>query len=233
MLILGIDDVGRGAVIGPLVICGLVVEKDKEKLLKRIGVKDSKELTPGQRKKLAKDIERVAKDIILIKIPACKIDRWRQLKRSLDLLEAEKMAEIIEIARAEKVYLDALTTRPKKFEKLVKSFLRNKKIKIVAENFADKKYPVVSAASILAKVERDKAIEKLKKKMNYDFGVGYPHDERTINFLEMILKKEKRWPSFVRKTWVTSELIKKDLTQSKLIQFLKLFKVRKWRSERK
>lgn len=230
---LGIDDAGRGAVIGPLVICGLVVEKEKEGLLKQIGVRDSKELTPEQRAELAEEIEKIAKDIVLIKIPACKIDRWRQLKRSLDLLEAKKMAEIIEIVGAEKVYVDALTTRPKRFEKLVKGFLKDKKIEIVAENFADRKYPVVSAASILAKVERDKEIEKLKKKVNYEFGVGYPHDERTIDFLEMILRKEKRWPSFVRKTWITSELIKKDLAQSKLIHFLKLFKVRRWRLKRK
>ncbi len=214
----------KGAVIGPLVICGLAIDKKDEKYLKEIGVKDSKELNSSKRKEIAGKIEKVARKIIVLRIPPCKIDSWREIDRSLDLLEAKKMAEIIELANVNEVYLDALTSRPKKFGNLVKSFLRNKNVEIIAENFADKKYIVVSAASILGKVERDKAIEELKKELNYDFGVGYPSDERTIEFLKKILKKRKRWPRFVRKSWVTSELIKEDLEQSKLIQFFKLFK---------
>ncbi|MDZ7262738.1 MAG: ribonuclease HII, partial [candidate division KSB1 bacterium] len=45
-------------------------------------------------------------------------------------------------------------------------------------------HPVVSAASIIAKVDRDRKIEELKKKFSYDFGVGYSHDKNTIAFLE-------------------------------------------------
>ena len=214
----------KGAVIGPLVICGLVIDKKDETYLKEIGVKDSKELSSNKRNEIAEKIEKVARNIIILRVPPCKIDSWREMDRSLDLLEAKKIAEIIELSKVNKVYLDALTSRPKKFGNLVKSFLKNKNVEIVAENFADKKYPVVSAASILAKVERDKAIEELKKELNYNFGIGYPSDERTIEFLKKILKKRKRWPRFVRKSWVTSELIKEDLEQSKLIKFFKLFK---------
>jgi len=89
----------------------------------------------------------------------------------------------------------------------------------VAENFADRKYPVVSAASIIAKVERDKEIKKLHKKYGF-FGSGYTSDERTIRFLKDWIKKNKEFPDIVRKTWVTAEELKKLKEQKKLDGFL-------------
>ena len=219
MKLMGIDDAGRGAVIGPLVIAGTSFLKEDLKKLKDLGVKDSKELSKEKREKLAKKIEEIASEIIVMKVKPCKIDKWRKLNRSLDLLEAKKMAEIIQISNADVFYLDALTSRPKKFKEIVESFL-NKKVTIKAENFADKKYLVVSAASIIAKVERDKEIEDLKEKIKFDFGVGYPHDPKTIEFLKKLIEERKELPNFIRKTWLTTEMLLEEKIQKKISHFL-------------
>ncbi len=210
-MIAGIDEAGRGAVIGPMVIAGVLVENDNE--LAELGVKDSKLLTPEQREKLYGEIAKMVKDYVVIKIPANAIDEMRK-RYSLNVIEAMKMAEIINAIRPEKVFVDCPQVNTSKFVALLKSMV-NSDVKIVAENFADAKYPVVAAASIIAKVERDREIEKLKEKFGFDFGVGYPHDEKTIEFL----KKFKEFPECVRKSWITAKEIQKENKQRKLEEF--------------
>lgn len=193
-----------------MVICGVVIDEKDEKKLKKIGVKDSKALTPKKREALAKKIERIAKNIIVIRVPACKIFTYRKkYKMKLDALEALKMAQIIDMADADRIYVDSLGNKNSKkvgnFEKLIRESLKDKNVELIVENYADETYPVVSAASIIAKVERDRAIEELKKKVKFDFGVGYSHDARTIKFLEKVLKESKEPPSFIRWHWDTVE----------------------------
>jgi ribonuclease HII len=71
--------------------------------------------------------------------------------------------------------------------------------KIISSHHADRKYPVVSAASIIAKVNRDRAIEKLRK--NHDLGSGYPSDSKTMNFIKEWISQNGDLPVFVRKSW--------------------------------
>jgi ribonuclease HII len=171
---------GRGAVIGPLVIAGVSVDKSSEKKLKKIGVKDSKKLTPKRREKLAKEIEKLAKEILILKIQPCKIDTLRAKGINLDKIEAMRMADIIEMINADKIYIDSLGQKPNKFKNLIKSFLRNKlNTELIVENYLDETIPVVSAASIIAKVERDKSIEEIKKKVNFDFA-SITYDEKIL-----------------------------------------------------
>lgn len=210
-MIAGIDEAGRGAVIGPMVIACVLVENENK--LAELGVKDSKLLSPEKRKELYKEIVKVAKDYVVIKIPAREIDEMRK-RYSLNVIEAVKIAEIINALKPEKVFVDCPQVNTVKFTELLRSMLKHKAT-IIAENFADAKYPVVAAASIIAKVERDREIEKLKKEFNFDFGVGYPHDERTINFL----KRFKELPYCVRKSWVTAIDIEKRKKQKKLEDF--------------
>lgn len=224
MLIVGIDEAGRGAMIGPMVIAGVVIDKKDEKKLMRLGVKDSKQLTPQKRAELAPKIERLAKSTITIPVQPCMIDNYRAKKVNLDKIEAMKMAEIINILGCEKIYIDALTANPQRYGALVRSYLRDKEIKkkinIVAENFADVNYPVVAAASILAKVERDRIIDDIKKKVKFDFGNGYPHDEQTVEFVEQLIKQRKRLPAYVRKSWITTQLLQEKNWQRKLKDFI-------------
>jgi len=221
MLVTGIDEAGRGAVIGPMVIAGVTVRKSDEKTLSAIGVKDSKKLTPRSRERLAKEIEQIAKNIVVIKVPACRIDSNRFNGINLDKIEAMKMAQIIQMSPKSIVYVDSLEQKPKKFENLIRRYLpKENKYNLVVENYLDESVPVVSAASIIAKVERDKEIEKIKKKVGFDFGVGYSHDKRTIEFIKNLLKKGEL-PSYVRKSWITVENLKGESLQTKLRKFFK------------
>lgn len=220
ILIGGIDEAGRGAVIGPMVIAGVVIDnRDEEKLI-RLGVKDSKKLSPKRRSELAPLIEKMAKTVVVLRIPACKIDKYRADGVNLDKIEAMKMAEIISMSEADKVYVDSLNFNSNKFHKRILEHLTENRSELIVENYSDETYPVVSAASILAKVERDKAIDELKKKVNFDFGVGYSHDQRTIQFIEKIIKETKgQLPPYIRQSWITTQMLQEKRWQRKIKDF--------------
>lgn len=220
-LILGVDEAGRGALIGPLVVVGIVVDEEGEKALRKLGVKDSKKLTPKRREELAPKIEEVAKSVLVMRIQPCRIDKMRSEGINLDRIEAIKMAEIISMSGANSVYVDSLTHNPKKFANVILEFLDGKSPEMNVENYADETYPVVSAASIIAKVERDAAIQEIKDKVKVDFGVGYSHDERTVKYVEKLVQSRKPLPSYVRQSWITTQLLKEASLQSKLKEFFK------------
>ena len=215
--ILGIDEAGRGSVIGPLVVAGVMIdEKDNEKL-RKMGGRDSKMLKPEQREKLYPLIKKIAKDYVVLKISAKQIDDWRAGKKNLNVIEAEHMAQIIKAMAADKAYVDAPQVSTGKFRAVLMKLAKNH-TEIIAENYADKNYPVVSAASILAKVERDREVEQIKKIVGFDFGVGYSHDERSIEFVKKCLK-EKVWLEYLRHSWVTVSDLKKKQVQKGLKEF--------------
>ncbi|MEM5792839.1 MAG: ribonuclease HII [Candidatus Aenigmatarchaeota archaeon] len=214
----------RGSVIGPLVICGVLATDEQEKKLKKIGVKDSKLLTPKKREELSKKIEEIVTHTIILRIPAHRIDSSRKNGINLNQLEAIKMAEIINIGNPNKVFLDAPSYNTEKFKNYLLTMLENKNIEIIAENYADKKYPIVSAASIMAKVDRDEQIKKLEEEIGEPIGVGYPHDELTIKHIEKIVKEGKKIPLYVRTTWDTTKQIIKKNQQKGLSGFIKKIK---------
>ena len=205
-----------------MVLAGISIDSKDAKKLKAIGVKDSKELSPKKREELYKELEKIAKDVVIVKVSACKISSLKAKGINLDKIEAMKVADIISIINAEKVYVDSIEQNCEKFEKMIKDFLpKEKNVKLVVKNYLDESIPVVSAASIVAKVERDKEIEKIKKEVNFDFGVGYAHDERTRVFIEKILQSEEKPPSYLRIHWETvQDIARKLLDENK--------KVKKW-----
>jgi ribonuclease HII len=220
MLVAGVDDAGRGSVIGPLVIAGVLVDsKDISKLVE-LGVKDSKLLSPRRREALAAEIKRLARKHAVIKLSPAEIDRvvekGRKLYR-LNWLEAQAMAKVIELLRPDVAYVDASDVLEERFKRQILELLPFK-VEIVSEHKADRKYPVVSAASIIAKVERDREIAELKAKYG-DFGCGYPTDPKTIEFLRRCLETFKEYPEFVRKSWKPAKKVKgeKDSRQMKLV----------------
>lgn len=179
-------------------------EKDLEKL-KALGVKDSKLLTPEQREKIYPKLKKMLKDFVTLKISAQQIDELRK-KKNLNVIEAEHMAQIIRAMRADFAYVDAPQVSTEKFKNVLLALAKNH-TKIISENYADKKYVIVGAASILAKVERDAEIEKIKKLVGEDFGVGYSHDERTRAFVMRCLK-EKKHLEWMRHSWETVKEMK-------------------------
>ncbi|MBU5678499.1 MAG: ribonuclease HII [Candidatus Aenigmatarchaeota archaeon] len=215
--ILGIDEAGRGSVIGPLVICGVLVEESKIELIK--DAKDSKLLSPKKREILEKKLKEVVKDFAVIKISSEEIDKLRS-EKNLNKIEIENMQKIINLFNPDVVIIDSPEKNVKKFEKKIREKIRKDNIKIICENYADKKYKIVGAASIIAKVERDREIEKIKEEYKIDFGSGYPSDERTIEFLENIIRNEKELPKFIRKSWFTVKRLGKKKLQAKIKYFL-------------
>lgn len=227
-VIAGLDEAGRGAVIGPLVIVGISFEEDKIKELDKIGVRDSKELSQSRRVKLAEKIEELAKDIVIIKVEACKIDSYRRDGTNLNKLEGIKFADIINLLSPDIAYIDLPENNSEKFGRFIKKMLREEaeNCKLILEHKADSRYKVVGAASIIAKVEREKAIDELKKEYG-DFGPGYSSNPKTIEWLRKWIKKHKKYPKIVRKSWITAELIKGESEQSKLHGFFERFKRKK------
>lgn len=222
--ILGIDEAGRGSVIGPMVLCGILVDEKDEKKLRKLRVKDSKQLTPKKREELAPKIEKIAVNTVIIRVPSCKIDANRIRGVNLNQIEAMKMADIINLTEPDKAIIDSPSYNSNKFRDYLWSKLENKNVKLVCENFADQNYPIVSAASIIAKVNRDQAIEELKNKVGFDFGVGYPHDSRTIEFLNKLAEDNGgKMPMYVRHTWDTVERILNEHSQMRIFNFFKKF----------
>ena len=211
MLIAGVDDAGRGSILGPLVIAGILVKEEDLQKLVNLGVKDSKLLSPKKREELAEEIKKIAVKCYVLKLSPSEIDKvvnsGRKLHR-LNRLEAKAMAKVIEELKPDMVYVDASDVVPERFKQHIQECLPFK-VKIISEHKADQKYPIVSAASVIAKVERDKAIEEIKREYG-EVGCGYPTDPKTIKFLEECLKKFGEYPHFVRKSWKPAKRLKSD-----------------------
>jgi ribonuclease HII len=216
VLLCGIDEAGRGPVIGPLVSAGVLIEEKDEAKLKAIGVKDSKLLTPKQREILFKKITAVVKDYSIKVLEPYQIDAaLNDPDSNLNWLEAKVMADIINELKPDKVIVDCPSNNIKAFSNYLKNKLKAK-AEIIAEHKADLNHPVVSAASILAKVTRDKEIEKIKQKIKENIGSGYPADPITQEFLK---KNYKKYPKIFRKTWSTYQKLAESEKQKNLKEF--------------
>ena len=197
MKIVGIDEAGRGPVIGPLVVGGVAVEGYKLEKLEKLQLKDSKRLTPGRRKVMARRINKIA-ECHTIHIQAMDIDNLRAKNINLNEIEKIAMKKVIGMSNPDVAYIDCLDVKPQRFCDEMANFRDG--LKVIAEHKAEDKYPIVAAASIVAKVERDMEIEKLKKEYR-DIGSGYPSDPKTIAFLKRF--SYENLPNFVRKSWAT------------------------------
>ncbi len=214
--VLGIDEAGRGSVIGPLVVAGLMIDEKDEFKLKELGVKDSKLLTKEQREFMFDKIKDIAKDYVILSISAKEIDELRKTI-NLNKIEGHKMAEIIKTLNPDIAILDAPQVSTEKFKDFVQSISKTK-AKIISENSADLNYPTCAGASILAKVTRDRECEEIKKKVNFDFGVGYPHDEKSIEFVKKCLNEKKNL-EYIRHSWITVSELVKEKEQRRLGDF--------------
>ncbi len=218
MIIAGIDEAGRGPCFGPMTMAITIFEKKQEKELKKIGVKDSKDLTPKKREELFGLVKNLVVEEKILIVNAIEINDL-MVRENLNEIEAIKIAELINSTKTKIniLYIDSPDATKGKFEKRIRKYLKKSKqeIKIIAENKADSKYVVVGAASILAKVTRDREIEKLGKEFG-DFGSGYPSDPKTKKFLEEYFNKNKKLPPFSRIFWSTCKKYTETIGQEKL-----------------
>ncbi len=215
--ITGIDEAGRGPVIGPMVMAGVSAdEKDIEKF-KSLGVKDSKLLIPGQRQLLFKEIKKIAKDYKIIIISPEEIDSALNSKDlNLNWLEAIKATDIINQIDSEKAIVDCPSNNIYAYTTYLLQRIKNKKIELVVEHKADIKYAVVSAASILAKVTRDNEIKKIQDKIAEPIGSGYPSDPITKEFIK---NNYTKFPEIFRKTWASYKRLADSKKQKNILDF--------------
>ncbi|MBR9676763.1 ribonuclease HII [Candidatus Woesearchaeota archaeon] len=216
MIVAGVEEAGRGPVIGPLVMAVCTIEDSREGELARIGVKDSKLLTPKQREHLFEKIKKIVKEFDILIVSAAQVDKALDDETlNLNWLEAITSAKLINNVTCDMAILDCPSNNLKDYEKYVARLL-DAPIKLVVEHRADVNYLIVAAASILAKVTRDREIEKLKKKVRHNFGSGYPSDPTTKKFLEDYYDK---YPELFRKTWASYKNVVKRKDQTKLDGF--------------
>ncbi len=207
MLILGIDDAGRGPVIGPMILAGCLITKETEKEFKKLGITDSKKLTQKQRESFEKIIQEKAETFeIGIAFPK-EIDNSNYNGIKLNELEAIKTANIINKINKGyskiKVVVDCPSVNLSKWQDFLKTKIKNlTNLEISCEHKADQNHIAVSAASILAKSTREKEMQKLKEKYGNEIGSGYTSDPATIKFIEKYAIKHKDKKIF-RETWAT------------------------------
>ena len=204
MDILGIDEAGRGSVLGPMVIAGVIIPEKMEKVLERMGVKDSKRLVPNRRTILSRKLKKMF-DYEIVVISALEIDKMRADGINLNDIEKNAMRDLIIRLNPEKAIVDAVDVKAERFQNYL---CESTGVNVIAEHKADDKYIEVSAASIIAKAERDAQIAEINKEYIKTGGIGsgYPSDPATKKFLNNYTYDEM--PEFVRKSWATVSKMK-------------------------
>ncbi len=220
MLELGIDDAGRGPVIGPMVLAGCLIDEKTARKFKKLGVRDSKQLTPKRREFLAQKIKEEVKSFEIVLADADEINSKQDAGTNLNMLEAIKTAKIINKINKDsqkiKVVVDCPSTSIVKWRDFLMTKIKDlSNLEIVCEHKADKNHVSVSAASILAKSTREKEMDKLKEKYGKEIGSGYTSDPTTSKFLTKNVSKHKNSGIF-RKNWITWKKAQAKLEQKKL-----------------
>ena len=242
-MIIGIDEAGRGPILGPMVIAAVAVEDDA--YLREIGIRDSKSYTPDSRERTFSLLEENTIYSVEI-IRAEEIDTKRKVM-TLNDIEVQafghalgklyhkfspRFGDIFEMMLDSITYLDSCDVNEKRFavnvaDTLIKaSGIENgardgKEMisRIVSRHKADAKYPVVSAASVVAKTFREKEVRKIKEELGADFGSGYPSDTRTRTYLEDYYREHRDFPPHTRLSWDTVNGIKKKVSATTLRDF--------------
>ncbi len=213
---LGIDEAGRGCVLGPMVFGAFLVEEEEEEGLRTLGARDSKKISAKKRVAMRPGLEEAAA-------------AWRVVEVQPSTLDSESLGEItkrviIDLAvelRPGVLVLDA-PVPPKQIPRYRADLLERlagrgiREIEIVAENGADDTYPCCSAASILAKTSRDAALATIQEQAGEPIGSGYPSDPKTRAWLKRVWLRDGRWPGCVRTKWDTVRRVVAECEQPRL-----------------
>lgn len=219
MIIAGIDEAGRGCVLGPMVLAICLVDEKKEAFFKEIGVKDSKLLSRSKREELFTVIKENSAYYKIVVVPAQELNVLMNAY-SLNEIEAQKVVELLKDLKIipQRLILDSPDTVAERYTLRIRNILKKTEVanieslEIVSEHKADYKYISVACASILAKVTRDNLMDQL---VGFPLS-GYSSDPKTIEYLKKYFLKNKSFPEFTRMKWKTVDNIVKDLYQKKL-----------------
>lgn len=216
-IIAGVDEAGRGPVIGPMVVCGTAVSSEDIHEIESMGLKDSKKLTPKKREEFAVRIKQVCRYELVVVYPE-QIDARVVNEETMNQLEVDCFSRVIRSLRPDIVYIDACDVNAGRFGINIRKCL-DFEVEVISSHKADSTYPIVMAASIIAKVHRDEMVRSISEAIGEDVGSGYPNDPVTIDFLKRYYKKNKKMPDFVRKSWKTALNVISDCLQSRLTEY--------------
>jgi ribonuclease HII len=211
--ICGVDEAGKGAVLGPMVVAAVCCHTEDECL--RLGMRDSKTLSRARRKELYDLVERYFTTAVAVISPQ-EIDQCLE-EMTINVCLARAHAGVIQELRPEKAYVDAVDVIAARHAETMRRFM-DWDCTIISEHKADRSYPIVGAASIVAKVVRDREVEHLRGQYG-DFGSGYPADPLTRAYLERYFREHRAPPPFARKSWKTISEYLEFLHQRKLTEF--------------
>ncbi|MDP2717946.1 MAG: ribonuclease HII [Candidatus Micrarchaeota archaeon] len=207
--------------MGPMVVCAFACEDSEQERLKEMGVKDSKLLTAKKRESLFQELSAMGHHA-LVEVTVSELNARMKARESLNDIEAQAMAQALSAVAKKDAFETAFIDCPdpvlQTYQKRLKRFYRGNGALVCAHK-ADLLYPVVSAASILAKVTRDARLSEIKEKVGADFGSGYSHDARTVDYLKAHWR-DKNHPihGHVRSEWATAKNL--SITQFKLDGFV-------------
>ncbi len=218
MIIAGVDEAGRGPVLGPLVMAIASIKKEDEFKLHAIGVKDSKLLSKKKREELFPIVKELCKVDYVIVTPGEVDDALNSKTDNLNWIEARTTAALVKTAKPDKAILDCPSRNLKSYSDYIKKRLGRKKTEIIVEHKADLNYLIVGAASIIAKVIRDREMEKMRKAIKKEVGSGYASDPITQKFVAKYWNKTE-FSKYFRKSWETWQNKKKEAAQKRLGEF--------------
>uniref|UniRef100_A0A3B3CAC5 Ribonuclease n=1 Tax=Oryzias melastigma TaxID=30732 RepID=A0A3B3CAC5_ORYME len=222
---LGVDEAGRGPVLGPMVygICFCPVSKKQE--LKDLKVADSKTLSEEERENLFQNLDE-AKSYVgwalhVLAPNTISTSMLQRMKYNLNALSHDTAISLIQYALDSGIFVDTVGPAEKYEEKLSQRFPG---IEVTVRPKADSLFPVVSAASICAKVARDRVVKGWKfaedlGDVDADYGSGYPNDPKTKAWLLKYLDPVFGYPQFVRFSWSTTQTLL-DNKEQKLLVFV-------------
>lgn len=216
MFLVGVDDAGRGPIIGPMILAGVKIKAEDEHKLKELGCKDSKLLSREKRDAMFENIKKIAVETSIQVVPVEEIDRaLTDGKTNLNGLESNYFAKVINTLQPDKVVIDCPSPNLKAYHAELLRKL-NCKPEVSCEHKADFNHVVVAAASILAKVTRDREVDKLKEEIGLDFGSGYLTDEKTTTFMKDHWQNHTK---IFRKTWAPYKELMNTKKQKSLGEF--------------
>ena len=217
-MVVGADEAGKGPVLGPMVAGAVRAEP----AALPDGLDDSKKLSPARREELAAELReqpdiRVATAVVT----PDEIDAPKTDMNSLGVAaQAEAVAAVAE--PGEELFADAADTDAERFGRRLRDAVLDTggpELDVTAEHGADETYPVVSAASVVAKVERDRRMSAIDAQYDRAVGSGYPSDATTRTFLEGYVAAHAELPACARASWATCEDVLAAAEQSGLGEF--------------
>lgn len=211
-MISGIDEAGKGPVLGPMCVAGVLLDEEKLDALSQIGVKDSKQLTAKRREALAVEIKALADEYYILEVSPFQIDELRKIMTMNEIM-VTCYAKVLEELNPRHAFVDAADVIAYRYGENIKKKYAGE-IEITSEHGADEKYPIVSAASILAKVQRDALVKILEENVGVEIGSGYPSDPKTIKFLEAWIQEHGKLPDFARSSWETARRLLENFNKN-------------------